>query len=184
MVGLAAVYSVITDGGMTRAYAGLALVFMAFRFMMAIMYGVVLYFVWGFHKTLVPLALMIALYIVTGFAFLVTYLVNNHDQLTMEDGASRVVHWYIIIAVELVIVILISSIWRVLSFKHTHLVERVGLLTLIILGEGILGMTKSFAYDVLGTNISIAGELSIGAAAVILIVSHFLIFQNPFLELQ
>ena len=44
---------------------------------------------------------------------------------------------------EALAVISVSCYWRVVSFRHTHLVERIGLLTLIIMGEGIIGMTKS-----------------------------------------
>jgi low temperature requirement protein LtrA len=36
-----------------------------------------------------------------------------------------------------------SSYWKVLSFKRTHLVERLGLLTLIIIGEGVIVMLKA-----------------------------------------
>lgn len=50
---------------------------------------------------------------------------------------------YTLACVEALAVISISCYWRVVSFRHTHLVERIGLLTLIIMGEGIIGMTKS-----------------------------------------
>jgi hypothetical protein len=50
---------------------------------------------------------------------------------------------YVLACVEALAVISISCYWRVVSFRHTHLVERIGLLTLIIMGEGIIGMTKS-----------------------------------------
>jgi low temperature requirement protein LtrA len=53
---------------------------------------------------------------------------------------------YVIVIIEAIAVFGISSLWRVVSFKHTHLVERVGLLTLIVMGEGIIGMTKSVTY--------------------------------------
>lgn len=43
---------------------------------------------------------------------------------------------------EVVAVIGTSSFWRIVSFKKTHLVERMGLLTLIIFGEGIIVMLK------------------------------------------
>lgn len=43
---------------------------------------------------------------------------------------------------EVVAVIGTSCTWRVVSFKKTHLVERMGLLTLIIFGEGIIVMLK------------------------------------------
>ena len=42
----------------------------------------------------------------------------------------------------------ISVRWRSLSFKKTHLPERLGLLTLIILGEGVIVLTKSVNYIV------------------------------------
>jgi low temperature requirement protein LtrA len=45
--------------------------------------------------------------------------------------------------VEALAIIAISCVWRVVSFKHTHLVERIGLLTLIIMGEGIIGLATS-----------------------------------------
>lgn len=43
---------------------------------------------------------------------------------------------------EVVAVIGTSSFYRIVSFKKTHLVERMGLLTLIIFGEGIIVMLK------------------------------------------
>lgn len=51
--------------------------------------------------------------------------------------------WYIVMAVESCVVIAISSIWRMLSFKKTHLMERMSLLTLIVIGEGAIGVTKT-----------------------------------------
>lgn len=50
---------------------------------------------------------------------------------------------YVISLVEGATVIAISCKWRVVSFKRTHLVERLGLLTLIVMGEGILGLSRS-----------------------------------------
>jgi low temperature requirement protein LtrA len=75
--------------------------------------------------------------------------------------------------VEAIVVVIISSLWRVLSFKHAHLVERIGLLTLIILGEGILGLTKSVAKIVSKTGKVTGGDLGIIVAAVFLVVSTF-----------
>jgi low temperature requirement protein LtrA len=74
--------------------------------------------------------------------------------------------------VEAFAVIAISCIWRVVSFKHTHLVERVGLLTLIIMGEGIIGMTENVA-TILQNSVTVSGR-TIGSvvSAVLLIVSR------------
>lgn len=46
-------------------------------------------------------------------------------------------------AFEVISIITTSSIWGCVSFKRTHLIERMGLLTLIILGEGIIVMLKA-----------------------------------------
>lgn len=170
-VGLGPVYDSIVSGSTTRAFTGLALVLMTLRFMLAIQYAIVLYFVHGFHKTLIPLLLTLGIYIATGIAFLVTYLVDRRSSIDGTDGLSHVNAWYIILGVEITAVIVVSSIWRVLSFRHTHLVERVGLLTLIVTGEGILGLLKSVAYDVMGRNVSIWQEAGTVVPAVILIVS-------------
>lgn len=51
--------------------------------------------------------------------------------------------WYVMATFEIVALIATSSIWKTMSFKKTHLVERMGLLTLIILGEGIIVMLKA-----------------------------------------
>ena len=63
--------------------------------------------------------------------------------------------------------------WRVVSFEHTHLVERMGLLTLIILGEGIIVMLKAINAIVKGTEWT--GDLAgVVIAALSIIVSEFL----------
>lgn len=43
----------------------------------------------------------------------------------------------------MVVNIAISSTWKVVGFKKTHLVERMSLLTLYILGEGVIDVLKS-----------------------------------------
>lgn len=170
-VGLAPLYDTIVGTGMTRAFTGIGLVLMGLRFLLVIQYGIVLYFVRGFHKTLVPLVLTMAVYLAAGIAFLVTSLISRGADITGAQAATRVTWWYIIIGVEILGVVVISSIWRILSFRHTHLVERVGLLTLIVMGEGILGMTKAVAYDVLGRDVSIWTQFGLVTSAVVLIVS-------------
>ena len=51
--------------------------------------------------------------------------------------------WYIIMFLEAVGIVAISCFWRMLSFKKTHLMERMSLLTLIVIGEGAIGVTKT-----------------------------------------
>ena len=67
-------------------------------------------------------------------------------------------------------IFLIAIIWRIVSFKYTHLVERLQLLTLIIIGEGIIGMVKSVACIVKGQLDNNANELGTVIAAVLILV--------------
>ncbi|KAG4435579.1 hypothetical protein IFR05_008925 [Cadophora sp. M221] len=53
--------------------------------------------------------------------------------------------WYVILGFEVVSIIAISSIWRVVSFKNTHVVKRMGLLTIILLGEGVLNTARELS---------------------------------------
>ena len=71
---------------------------------------------------------------------------------------------------EALAIIAISCVWRVVSFKHTHLVERIGLLTLIIMGEGIIGLAESVSTIL--QNSTIVSKSAIGTiiSGVLLIV--------------
>jgi low temperature requirement protein LtrA len=62
-----------------------------------------------------------------------------------EEKAHRGFYtvWYAVMGFESVAVIAISCFWKMLSFKKTHLMERMSLLTLIVIGEGAIGATKT-----------------------------------------
>ena len=52
---------------------------------------------------------------------------------------------YVALLLELIGSLAISIHWRKLSFKATHIGERLGLLGLIIIGEGVIGLTKTIS---------------------------------------
>jgi len=85
-------------------------------------------------------------------------------------GFSLIALRYILAAFEALAVIAISCVWRVVSFKYTHLVERIGLLTLIIMGEGIIGMTKSVSVIVKNSNVIGSNLIGTIVSAVLVIV--------------
>lgn len=62
-----------------------------------------------------------------------------------ESKNHRLVYlvWYVVATLESVAVVTISCCWRMLSFKKTHLMERMSLLTIIVIGEGAIGVTKT-----------------------------------------
>ena len=75
--------------------------------------------------------------------------------------------------IEGLAVLLIAMTWRIVSFKYTHIVERLQLLTLIVIGEGIIGMIKSVASITKGQADNNSTELGSVIAAVLLLVSQF-----------
>jgi low temperature requirement protein LtrA len=80
--------------------------------------------------------------------------------------------WYAMAIFEIGAVIVTSSIWKSVSFKKTHLVERMGLLTLIILGEGIIVMLKAINAVVKGFGWT-KSTFGVVAAALCIIVSFY-----------
>src|SRR5438034_528318 len=106
-----------------------------------IQYGVVFAFslTKRYTKLFLPLLLCVVTFAVaTGiFAGMTPVFKPYQDSL---PGVYAI--WWVVMLCEAVSIIAISSIWRILSFKKTHIVERMGLLTLIVIGEGAIGVTK------------------------------------------
>ncbi|CAK1356117.1 unnamed protein product [Cercospora beticola] len=87
-----------------------------------------------------PISLITATYFVAAMAYF--GLIWTFRSVEEEHHTYRA--WYAIAIIETVIATTISSVWRNISFKGTHLVQRMSLLTLIILGEGVIALaTKS-----------------------------------------
>lgn len=122
-----------------RAFRILSVILMFSRLTLVLQYAVVAWYVRGYTNTIRPLSLIMGTLFATAMIFLGLTFAFSSDR-----GSHAFVGWYVVSVAEAIITFAISSRWRVLSFKHTHLVKRVGLLTLIILGEGIVGLTKVF----------------------------------------
>lgn len=50
-----------------------------------------------------------------------------------------------VLGFEVISILVISSVWRAVSFKNTHVVKRMGLLTIILLGEGVLNTARELS---------------------------------------
>ncbi|KAF2712110.1 hypothetical protein K504DRAFT_479868 [Pleomassaria siparia CBS 279.74] len=112
------------------------------RSLLMIQYIVVLVFTMKekYSKLYLPLGLMIAIYGLAASAFgAMTPAFREND--FNHEGVYVI--WYIVMLLECIGVITISCCWRMLSFKKTHLMERMSLLTLIVIGEGAIGVTKT-----------------------------------------
>lgn len=49
-----------------------------------------------------------------------------------QPHSHNYIAWYVVAVVETAFIIAVSSRWKVVSFKGTHLIQRMSLLTLII----------------------------------------------------
>lgn len=97
-------------------------------------------------KIILPLALCSLTFLISVIIYaglLPTF--TEHDSSAYSYRA-----WYVILAYEVVAMIAIACIWDVLSFENTHVIKRMGLLVLIILGEGILNVSEQLAAIVEG----------------------------------
>jgi hypothetical protein len=111
----------------------LSLILMASRCVLFLQYSSTLYFSWRYQSTRLPLvavlgslAVAVILYLSLSFAF-------------MTNSAPKgYIAWYIIAVFEVGANIAIGGVWHVVSFKGTHLTERMTCLTLIIVSCSLI----------------------------------------------
>ena len=148
------------------------LLFMS-RFLFAIQYGIALYFIKTKTKALtLPISLTITSLVLIAGSF---YSMVPAFSESSGNGLGIYYVWYIILAIEFALIIGLSTIWRQLSFKKTHLMERMGLLTLMVIGEGAIGVTKTIA-KVMGKTGGLTVEGCTLAICIILIMVFLWMF--------
>lgn len=145
----------------------LSLILIISRIILIIQYGSVLFWIKGHKKAkkaITPILIQMG-------TFAIGALVSLGLLFTFKSTTSGrpYLGWYAIAVLEALVVFLSSSQWRVVSFKWTNLNERCGLLTLIILGEGIIVLTKAMNNVVKGENFSPAIIAQIISAVLIIV---------------
>lgn len=174
-LGVMIAFAVVGTQFDTSATAKYAFVFQQFSVIMMVskiillfQYGYVLFWVRGQSKIIIPLLIHMVAYTVG--AIICLGVVFSFDK---ERESYGYLAWYAIALVEALAVFISSSRWRSVSFKRTHLNERVGLLTLIILGEGIIVLAKSMNYVTRAENYSpaVTGQI-ISSTLIIVSSSH------------
>ncbi|KAL1963317.1 hypothetical protein VTN77DRAFT_8438 [Rasamsonia byssochlamydoides] len=156
----------------------LSLILMASRAVLFFQYGTTLYFVWHYRASRRPLIAVMAtlaiaslLYLAMSFAF---YL---------HTASNAYFAWYVIAVCEVGANLGIAKWSDAISFQHTHLVERMTCLTLIILGEGIIGLCKTITkIETLDFGFSPAAIGSVISAVLIIYFLYQLYFDNVHLE--
>ncbi|KAI5921689.1 hypothetical protein F4810DRAFT_712308 [Camillea tinctor] len=126
------------DEQIKGTFQAMSLILMVSRLILTIEYSTIIWHVRHFKQGKIPLA------VVTGFHFIAA-MIYMGISFRFEDGKnSRVfVAWYVIAAMEAVLQLSVSMFSQVLSFNGTHLTERMTLLTLIILGEGVMVIAEN-----------------------------------------
>jgi low temperature requirement protein LtrA len=92
------------------------------------------------HRLTLPLALNALLFLCVAaiFAGFFGRFYNLDSNIT-----ALLIAVYVVLTAEFFGTLAISMTWRKLSFKATHIGERLGLLGLIIIGEGVIGTSKT-----------------------------------------
>ncbi|KAK1638605.1 hypothetical protein BDP81DRAFT_513878 [Colletotrichum phormii] len=179
-VGFALVGSSFSPGTKEHNNANFQLlcnILFATRLLLVAQYSVALHFVRKKTKALNwPLSLTIVLFIFSGGSFY-----SMTPAFSPESGNGLGIYYVcnIILVIEVAITLGLSSIWKNLSFKHTHLTERMGLFTLVIIGEGAIGATKVVGVMMGDTGLRLDACLIVGCIVFILMFNWMLYFDNP-----
>ena len=140
------------------AFQTLSLILMASRLILACQYGAAYSWLLRYKKAHLPILAHIGTLFIAAMIYLGLYFGFGHA--ASDNG---LIAWYVTIGFESIVILAVSGRTKFLSFRRTAIVERLGLLTLIILGEGIIGLTasvvkvgsdKQFSSDVIGMVIS------------------------------
>lgn len=107
------------------------------RFTLAVEYGNTLWHVKRYKRCRLPLYLTIALNTITTFIYL-----GVAFRFTDNKNSRVFVTWYVISALEAVATLAISYFWPVMGFSQTHLIKRMTLLTVMMLGDGLVNIAK------------------------------------------
>lgn len=163
-----------------KVFQIMSFILMASRLMLIVQYGVVLFYVRQYRNTRIPLLATMGTLLIAAAVFLGTHWgfsvveTSNHAGVEVVKLAhpDTYLAWYIVAIVEAASVITISCTWRVVSFKRTHLVERIGLLTLIMMGEGIISLTNSLSQLYWNAKTVSGSDIGVITSCVLLIVSQ------------
>jgi low temperature requirement protein LtrA len=118
---------------------------MASRLALAIEYASILWHLRKFKRTHLPFYFQIAIHFIASMIYLgITFRFS-------EDKQSRVfITWYVVGSLEVVLTLGLSLGFSILSLVKTHLMNRMSLLTIVILGESIVALAEKVVIIVEG----------------------------------
>lgn len=126
-----------SKGQNIQTFQTMSLCLMVSRAILAVQYASIVWHIRTFRGAKLPLTIMAGMHIV----FAMVYLGLSFGFRGSHDSVYLV--WYALAAVETCLNVGLSLRFDVLSFRGTHLVNRMVLLTLIVLGEGIAVLCRA-----------------------------------------
>ena len=121
-----------------QAFQTLSMILMVSRLILFAQYGAALFWMRKHRKAWAPMAIHLLVLLVAAMIFLGLFF-----SFGRSSDDNSLIAWYVVICLEACVILLISGKYTFLSFRKTCIVERLGLLTLIILGEGVIGLCSS-----------------------------------------
>ncbi|KAJ4319634.1 hypothetical protein N0V84_006270 [Fusarium piperis] len=116
----------------------MSLCLMCSRLVLSIQYGVVLFYARRNRRSRNNLALAVLLHLVPAIIYMAATIASA------KGSKAEINHlWWTVALAELFALMAHATLSKTLSFSGTHLTERLNLLTLIVIGEGIIILAKT-----------------------------------------
>ncbi|EEU40210.1 uncharacterized protein NECHADRAFT_33885 [Fusarium vanettenii 77-13-4] len=178
MVGFAVVAPKFTpDDQNVKTMRTMSIILMISRLCLAVEYASILWHIRKYKKQRLPMLMQIGMNVIVALVYLgITF--------RFRAGNSRVfIAWYVLAGVEVILTFAFANIWPVLSFQGTHLMKRMGLLTVMILGDGIIVIAQSVVTIVKSPDAWNSQTIGIVTAASATVYFVFLVYfdwmKNP-----
>lgn len=147
------------------------------RLCLSVEYSSILWHIRAYKKQRLPMLIQI------GVAFFASMVYLGTTFRFRDHNSNVFIIWYVMAGVELFLTFAIANKWPVLSFEGTHLMKRMGLLTIIILGDGIIVVAQNVVTMVKSPDAWNSETIGIVTAATTTIYFIFLIYfdwmRNP-----
>ncbi|PHH90042.1 hypothetical protein CDD83_4668 [Cordyceps sp. RAO-2017] len=149
----------------------MSLILCVSRATLAIEYGSTLLHLRRYKKARRPIYLQIGLHVVAAAVYL-----GIAFRFREEERSRIYMTWYFFSGGEAILSLLLSNLSPVLSLTHTHLMKRIALLTVMILGDGVVQVAKEVVIIVKKPSAWDSATIGLITAAAATIYFMFLIY--------
>lgn len=164
-----------------KIYKAFGLILMVSRLTLFAQYGATLLYTKKFRTTVLPILLVMASTLIAAILYgaltpAFPEPTSDADGVAINKNSNVYIAWYIIALSETILTVAVSCYWEVISFVGTHIVQRMSLLSLIILGEGIIVICKSISKIVKNEFLWSAAVVGQIIAAVLIIYWYYQLY--------